>query len=254
MSCLIGLFNSWYDVWFSISVSLISVLYLNDIYVARGKTSVKWEKKKCRQKWLEICVGLPCRSPCPYCILQPAHIYPNAWFCRSVTVSLYTHIHMQNGARTSPPHFHTLLLTLHPLTLPTHSHVSVCLQSHLSICFFFCVFYTLRFYIYPPLPLISFSSLRPCGLSKGWAPNVRLAASSQHNSRHLSSELSWFLVLCDISICGDLTSVVSRTSHCPWAGESTANAPLKERMSGHVCTHSETTSHAFCIECECLHL
>lgn len=37
---------------------------------------------------------------------------------------------------------------------PTFSHVSVCLQT----CFSFCVFFTLRFYIYPPLPLNFFLS------------------------------------------------------------------------------------------------
>lgn len=49
-----------------------------------------------------------------------------------------------------------------------------------------------------------------------------------------SSSLSWFLVLCDISTCDDLTSVVSRTSHC--------QCLLKERTSG-LCARTEKHLH-----------
>lgn len=201
-------------------------------------------RKKCKQQWLEICVGLSCRSPGPYFILPSAHIHPNARSinthkpCAFIDVLLcpitHTQTYMQKLYTYITSSFsHSASDYTHSLP-PTFSHVSVCLQSH---------FLQASTSISIHLSFSIFSSLRPCGLSRGRSLNIRLTASSLQR-RHLSPELSWFLVLCDVSTCGDLTSVVIRTSHCHWAGESTVNMLLKERMSGlRACTEKHLHTH-----------
>lgn len=223
--CVIGPFDSCGMItWFAIGIQLISLLYLNDTYVG----------KKCRWQWLEICVGLPVPIYPPICLHSPKcslYEHPQA-LCihQCVAVSLYTHIHIcKNCARTSPPHFHTSI----SYSTPTHpsyllSCVSASTKMVLSASPSVCSALSISISIH-----LSLSTFFPLwGLVVCTEAELRAASSLQ--SRHLSSELSWFLVPCDISTCGDLTSVVSCTSHC--------HTLLKERMSG-PCARTEKHLH-----------
>lgn len=109
---------------------------------------------------LEICVGLPVPifSSHPPTFTQMLGLVNAHMYCAFVNVLLcpFTHTHTYIYAKTVHAH-HLLIFTL-CLCLYTHSPLlpsltSLCLQSRFSICFSFCVFCTLHFYIYPPLPL-----------------------------------------------------------------------------------------------------
>lgn len=113
----------------------------------------QWGEKKCRKQWLETCVGLSCRSPCPYFILPSAHIHPNAGSsnthkpCAFISVLLCPFIHIdicKNCARTSPPHFHTLPLTLHPLT---PSYLLSCISVSTNLLLLLCVLHSPFLYL-----------------------------------------------------------------------------------------------------------
>lgn len=108
---------------------------------------------------LEICVGLPVPifSSHPPTFTQMLGLSTPTCIVRlSMCYCVPLHTHTYIYAKTVHAH-HLLIFTL-CLCLYTHSPLlpsltSLCLQSRFSICFSFCVFCTLHFYIYPPLPL-----------------------------------------------------------------------------------------------------
>lgn len=202
-----------------------------------------------------------CRSPCPYFLLPSAHIHPNArsvnthTHCVFVDVLLCPFTHTYIYAKTVYAH-HLLIFTL-CLWLYTHSPllpslISLCLQSRFSICFSFCVFCTLHFYSYPPLPLNFF-------LFDALWFEQRQSSKRQVNSLFTAESSSGLRALL---ILGSLWYFHLRWSHLGCQPHVTLSVGgrvhyetlLKERMSGQVCTYWETSSHAFCVGCECLHL
>lgn len=152
---------------------------------------------------------------------------------------------MQNCARTSPPHFHTLPLTLHPLT---HSYLLSCISVSYKAIYLsaspFCVFCTLHFYIYtsPSQFFFLFEAL--------WFKQ-RQSTERQVSSLFTAESSS---ILIALLIFGSLWYF-----HLLWPHhgcQSRVTVPVggrvhcKERTSGRVCRHWETSSHAFCVVCE----
>lgn len=130
-----------------------------------------------------------CKFPCPCSILPPSFtqmlgLSPPTGFlsmCYRVPLHTYTYAKLCTHITSSFSHStptHPLL----PSLMCQCVYKAVFLSASSSVCSALSVSISIH------LSLSFFSSLRPCGLSRGRAPNVRLAASSLQ-SRHLSSEL-----------------------------------------------------------------